>query len=554
VECLTEFTCSVFVDGELTDLESRQVEEHLEICGHCRAMSAAFREEHRLLIASIQEMDLTDPAESEAPVTAARPVTQARPVDVLKWGGALVGLSALIRIAMSSPDQLSLPSIPVNLDWLNPSNLSGSLNWLTSTIAYFASEGVSRMTSLADSLSFVALIVLVFAGAVMLVRRSIGRGAMVATLGLLLFIVSATPGFAMEKRVAGDSKIVSVPAGQTVDDNLFAAGDTVIIDGTINGDLIAIARTVTINGTVKGNVLTAASSVEVPGVVEGTIIAGGQSVQIDGTVARNMVGFGQSITVGKNATIGGDAVVVGNPIHMNGTVAHSFYSTGFTDIGGSVGRNMVFQGAVLTVLPSASIAGNLESHVPRAEMVHVDPAAKIGGKQTVELPKPGTSRYATFGFYFSQLLHVAAAFVAGFLLLLIFPRLRRAGFSDIISVLKSGGIGFLLVFATPIAAICVAITLIGMPIAFVGFVTWLLGLYLAKIVVANFIGRTLLASQGDRMTSVALGLLVGLVLTFIAINLPYVGGLIHFVLVLVGFGALAMNAYGAFRAEPDSGR
>jgi cytoskeletal protein CcmA (bactofilin family) len=339
-----------------------------------------------------------------------------------------------------------------------------------------------------------------------------------------------------------------------VDDNLFAAGDTVIIDGTINGDLIAFARSVTINGTVKGNVITGASSVDVQGVVEGTIIAGGQSIQIDGKVVRNMVGIGQSITVGKNATIGGDAVGIGNPIHMNGTVARSFYATGFTDIGGSVGRSVFFQGAVLNVLPSAIITGDLESHVPRAEMVHVDPAAKIGGKQTVELPKPGPSRYATLGFYFSQLLHLAAAFIAGFLLLLIVPSLRRLGFSDIISVLKSGGIGFLLVFATPIAAICVAITLIGMPVAFVGVVTWLLGLYLAKIVVANFIGRTLLASQGDRMTSVALALLVGLALIFIAINLPYVGGLIHFVLVLVGFGALAMNLYGSFQAAPGSGR
>jgi hypothetical protein len=410
------------------------------------------------------------------------------------------------------------------------------------------------MTSLADSLSFVALIVLVFAGAVMLVRKSVGRGAMVATLGLLLLIVSATPGFAMEKRVAGNDKIVSVPAGETVDDNLFAAGDTVIIDGTINGDLIALARTVTINGTVKGNVIAGASSVEVPGIVEGTIIAGGQNIQIDGKVARNMVGFGQSITVGKSATIGGDAVGIGNPIHMNGAVAHSFYATGLADIGGSVGRSVFFQGAVLTVLPSANIAGDLKSVVSKAEMVHVDPAAKIAGKQTVELPKPGPSRYATFGFYFSQVLHVAAAFVAGFLLLLIVPSLRRLGFSDVISVLKSGGIGFLLVFATPIAALCVAITLIGIPVAFVGFVTWLLGLYLAKIVVANFVGRTLLASQGDRMTSVALGLLVGLLLIFVAINLPYVGGLIEFVLVLVGFGALAMNLYGSFQAVPGSGR
>ena len=134
MECLTEFTCSVFVDGELTDLETRKVEEHLEVCEHCRTMSAAFREENRLLVASIQEIDMTDDAEADLPVTASRPdAPPARPVDVLKWGGMLIGLSALIQIAMSSPDRFALPSIPVNLDWLNPSNLSGSLNWLMMT-------------------------------------------------------------------------------------------------------------------------------------------------------------------------------------------------------------------------------------------------------------------------------------------------------------------------------------------------------------------------------------------------------------------------------------
>jgi len=514
-------------------------------------MTAALREENRLLIASIQEIDMTDPA--VVPVSAAPVAQAARPMDVLKWGGVLIGLSALIRIAMSTPEQLSLPSIPANLDWLNPSNLSGSLNWLTSTIAYFASEGVSRMTSLADSLSFVALIVLIFAGAVMLIRRSISRGAMVATLGLLLLIVSASSGFAMDVRNMGQDKIVTVPAGQTVDDSLFATGDTVIIDGIINGDLIAFARHVSINGTIKGNLITAGSSVDVSGIVEGSILIGGQNIQLNGKVAHNLMSIG-TITIGKDAAIGGDAAGFGNEIHMNGNIARSFYAFGITDIAGTIGRNVTFRGSTITVLPSARISGDLKSYVPRAETVHIDPSATIGGKQTVELPKPGPSRYATFSFYFSQLLHVAAAFVAGFLLLLIVPSLRRLGFSDSISVLKSGGIGFLLVFATPIAALCVAITVVGLPVAFVGFVTWLLGLYLAKIVVANFIGRTLLASQGDRMTSVALGLLVGLVLIFVAINLPYVGGLIEFVLVLIGFGALAMNVYGSFRAEPGFGR
>ena len=561
MECLTEFACSVYVDGELTEAEFRQVEEHLESCKACRAMSAAFREENRLLIACIQEIDSPDPGNAAVQNLNLSTVSQpgqternATPADILKGSGILIGVAVLLRIAMSSPEKLSRSSVPVNLDWLDPSNLAGRINWLIGTIAYLAEEGATRMSSLMDSLSFITLFVLIFAGAVVLVRRSLGKGAMVASLGLLLMVVSATPGFAMDVRAVGQDKVMTLPANETVDDNLFAAGETVIIDGTVEGDLIAFARRVTINGTVKGNVITGASTIEVLGTVEGTIIGGGQTIQIGGKVGRNIVGFGQSVTIGKDATVGGDAVGFGSETHLNGTVAHSFYAIGMADVAGSVGRNVNFRGANFSVLPSARISGNLKAHVPKAENVHIDPAAMIGGTQSIELPKPSPSKYTTFGFYFGQLIHVAAAFIAGILLLLILPRLRSTGFSDVVSILKSGGIGFLLVFSAPIAALIVAITLVGLPVAFVLFVTWLVGLYLAKIVLANFIGRTLLSSSGERMSSVALALLVGLVLIFIAINLPYIGGMIHFVLVLVGFGTLAMNVYGSLQAAHGSGR
>ena len=524
-------------------------------------MSTAFREENRLLIACIQEIESLEPGVSGAQNLNFSPTGsmaqtdgKASPAAVLKGGGILIGLATLIRIAMSSPEKLSLPSIPMNLDWLDPSNLAGRMNWMIGSIAYFAGEGVTKMSALVDSLSFISLLVLIFAGAVMLFRRSIGRGATVATLGLLLLVVSATPGFALDVRAVGQENVMTLPASETVDDNLFAAGETVIIDGTVNGDLIAFARRVTINGTVKGNVITGASSVEVMGTVEGTILAGGQTIQINGNVSRNMVGFSQSLTIGKDAHIGGDAAGFGNDTHLNGTVAHSFYAFGIADVAGSVGRNVTFRGGNLSVLPSARIAGDLTAYVRRSETVHIDPAAMIGGKQSIEISKAPPSKYTTFGFYFGQLIHVAAAFVAGILLLLILPRLRNAGFSSAVSILKSGGIGFLLLFSIPIAAFIVACTVVGLPVAFVAFVTWLLGLYLAKIVLANFIGRSLLSSSSERMSSVALSLLVGLVLIFIAINLPYIGGLIHFVLVLIGFGTLAMNVYGSFQTAHGSGR
>jgi len=555
VECLTEFTCSVFIDGELPEQELREVEEHLAACPDCRQMAAGLREESRLLVHYIQEIDLTEPAQAMTAVAAPR---QARPADVAKFGALLVGGSALIKLATSSPENFVLPSIPVNLDWLDPSNLTGRLNLLIGTIVFVAGEGVSRMLNAASDLSVLAMYVLIIAGVVTMVRRSIGKGAMAALIGalgaILLMVAGSSSSYAMDVRHVGEHEVVTIPAGQTVDDSLFATGDAVIVDGTINGDLIAFARQVTVHGTVKGNIITGAQNIDIDGVVEGSIIAAAQSIQFNGQVARNVVGISQSVTIGKDANVAGDAAAFGNEAHINGTVARSFYGFGLADIAGHVGRNVVFRGATISVYPSARIGGDFTAYVPDQKVVHVEPGATISGKQTVELPKPGPSRYATLKYYFAELLYVAAAFVTGMILMLVFPGLRRVGFSDVISVLKSGGIGFLILVATPIAACIVAITLIGLPIAIVGFVAWMLGIYLAKIIIAIFVGRTLLASQTDRMTSMALGLLVGLALIFIVINLPFVGGLMHFILVLIGLGALATSVFKSFQASRGFGK
>ena len=554
MECLTEFTCSVFVDGELPEGEARKAEEHLEACPSCRKLVAALREESRIFVACIQEIDITDVVPAVAPVKVEK---AAQPADIVKFGGMLVGLTTLIRLAMSSPENFVLPSSPVNLDWLDPSKLSGGLTWLGGFIAFFAEQGLSGMASLMNSLSTVTTFVLLLAAVGILVRRSMAKGAfasMLAALGVVVLMIATVPSssYAIDVRAdPGDkNKVVLIPADQVIDDSLFAAGDTVIIDGTINGDLIAFASLVTVHGTVKGNIVTAAQNVEILGTVEGSVIAAGSSVQVNGKVTRNALGFGNSVSLGKDGSVGGDFGAFGSRIRIDGSIIRSFYGFGHADIAGTIGRNAVFRGTSITVLSSARIGGDLTSHVQKAESVQVEPGAVIGGKQNVELNKREPRKSSIFGTVFSEALHVAAAFVTGIVLLLLFPAIRRVTFSEIQTILISGGVGFLGLVAMPFAALILMITLVGIPVALISFVAWVVGMYLAKIIVANFIGRTLIARNGDRFSTSALGLIVGLVLVFVAINLPYIGGLIHFILVLIGFGGLILSVYRSFKTQP----
>ncbi len=112
-----------------------------------------------------------------------------------------------------------------------------------------------------------------------------------ALLTLILTFSLVAPAYAFEP-LADDN--VTVPAGQVINDDLYATGETVTIDGTVKGDLIAAGGTIVINGTIEGDVLAA-----------------GAEIIINGTVGDDVRAAGAAITLGENASVGGDIVAAG---------------------------------------------------------------------------------------------------------------------------------------------------------------------------------------------------------------------------------------------------
>ena len=114
---------------------------------------------------------------------------------------------------------------------------------------------------------------------------------------------------------------------------------------------------------------------------------------------------------------------------------------------------------------------------------------------------------------------------------------------------KAAGIGLVTAVMLPIACVLIGITIIGIPLGIVGFVLWLLGLYLAKIVVAFLIGRRLFAGQGGPPPHNAALLISGLVVILIAVNIPFVGGIVNILLTIVGLGLLVSSIFGRYEGR-----
>src|SRR5207249_1920445 len=97
----------------------------------------------------------------------------------------------------------------------------------------------------------------------------------------------------------------------------------------------------------------------------------------------------------------------------------------------------------------------------------------------------------------------------------LIPALARVSLDTGRALLVAAGVGFLALVVPPIAAIIAGITLVGLPIALLTLTLWAAAGYLAKIVLAAFLGRSLLEAQGPDQPSLAVVLLAGLLPIFI---------------------------------------
>src|SRR6185369_3762940 len=93
--------------------------------------------------------------------------------------------------------------------------------------------------------------------------------ATAASLVLLAILtgVALAQGAVSDKLRTGNT--VTIAAGETVSNDVYAFAGTVRVDGTVDGDLIASGGLVDVTGTVTGDVLVAGGSVNITGTVGG---------------------------------------------------------------------------------------------------------------------------------------------------------------------------------------------------------------------------------------------------------------------------------------------
>ncbi len=383
--------------------------------------------------------------------------------------------------------------------------------------------------------------------------RYLYKGIIAVLLAILMTALAAVPVLAADIR---GGETITVASGEVVNGDMYLAGSDITINGTVNGDVWAAARTITINGTINGAVTAAAQTIAINGTVARSARIAGQALIVSGTIKTDLFAFGATLDITDKAKVGSDLILGCSTAKIAGQIDGNINGGGGdVVISNSVGGNVKLQVDKLTIASTASIQGNLDYTSETAATIQT--GAKVSGKVTQTIPEPegkdakvAAAAIATAIMW--KVLGFAMALVAGIIIIFTVRR-RITSMADAIKTnpLSSLGWGALILFVTPIAAIIVCCTVIGLPVGIIALVLYGIAIYLSQIPVALCIGRLIIGrfreveSSGIMVGSLATGLAILTVVRLI----PVIGFLVGLATAIFGLGSLVSSRI-TLRAEP----
>ncbi len=368
--------------------------------------------------------------------------------------------------------------------------------------------------------------------------KHISKGLIILLVTVLLTFFISAPVLAADLR-SGDT--MTVASGEVVDDDLYIAGSTITIDGTVNGDLWAVGNTITVNGEVTGSIVAAGQTVNINGNVDHAARLAGNSVNVSGNVRGDLLVFSSQANIASKARIGGDLIFGSGYVHIDGLVEGDIKGGGNqVTIANEVGGNIELQAEKLTVASTADIGGNL-TYTSENE-ADFQSGAKIGGETTHNVPE--VKKPVPLSGIGGKVLGFLMALVTGLIIIVIAPR-RSASIADSIRAKPwaSLGWGAVILFATPVAAIIACFTVIGIPVALIALVLYAIAIYISQVFVGLFIGRWIIGrfreveSKGIMIGALASGLFIIAILKLI----PYLGFWVGLAVALFGLGAMLVS-------------
>jgi hypothetical protein len=309
----------------------------------------------------------------------------------------------------------------------------------------------------------------------------------------LVLLVLLLPHAQALQMLSGDNISVDTP----IDDDVFAAGDTITINAPVTGVVLA-GGNISINAPISGDVFVAGGQIVVNSDVGGKIVAAGGNIDLSGNATNAVIAGGQ-VNIHPTAVISRDAVISAGAVSNAGTVV----------------RNLTVRAEQFQNTGSAGMVDYQKSEGLQ-EL-----------QQTMAKVLSIVSILMTVGFL-----------ILGIILLRVFPAQFLSVEAELReSPLRDTAVGFGLIIVAVIAIFVLAITIVGVPVAFVMSMLFIIALLLSTLFVSFAVGRTIVDLLNVKTNDI-LVFILGFIIVSLLFRIPYAGGFIRIVALSLGFGAI----------------
>lgn len=358
--------------------------------------------------------------------------------------------------------------------------------------------------------------------------------------GISLIALAVLPLVLGSLRVTGR---IIVPEGEVVDEDLYAIGNLVSIEGTVRGDLIAITNKLRITGSVEGDVIAlVGGQTDISGRVDGAVRVAGIRLEIDGSVGDDLAAF--VIETDVAGSVGRDILLIGGEVSISGSVGRNLRLQAIRlGIDGEIVGDILAKVDSLTFGSGARVLGNVLYRASSDAAVSDD--AVIGGqfiRRTVLAPvwAKAVTRVVT-------VLSLFALIVAGLAASWLFRSTSERAVREVEErPLRSGLVGLGILVTPPLLVMPLFLTLVGIPVALFVLVAWMLALVLGPIPAVTRFGALLLRDRGGAAAALVVGAVIWRGAMWL---LPLIAALVYLAAVLVGLGAYATAGWSLRRGN-----
>jgi hypothetical protein len=325
-------------------------------------------------------------------------------------------------------------------------------------------------------------------------------------------------------------------------------GRSVEIDRPVAGDSIAAGEEVTLSSNVSGDVVLAGRDVRIDGDAGQNVYAAGSNVVVNAAVGRNARIAGGRVDISQRALIAGNASIAGGRVNVRGGVKGYLQAAGGRIyIDGPVGGDVEASGREVVLGPNARLTGALRYRSPDA--VERDPRAVVGGG----IERLATHRPAAP----ARKVHRVGRWIwtVGLMILAVTQVAAVPAFCEHVSrrvrerFLLSVLLALAVIVCVPVAAIVLLATGVGAPLGILAALAYpgllLIGYASAGIALGDTILRRTspihATAKRWRVAFAALGVLAISLIGWI----PWLGGFVAAVALLVGVGAFAFQMWAA---------